>query len=284
VLKLPNFSVIKVDRSIQENYYLRLPSGPPTQADIWEGLPAWAEAEETCTGILITPRCDFAHDKTPVINYLPIISLNKYLLQFGGFGLVEQEIGRIRTNLRNTARSLGILEHLDLGLPPEMLSDLMDQGRLDISQTNATQQEKHLSDFQASSQRLAAASKLLESNVLSESDITAFTNKRELERLTRDVVRNAINDTFFLPPCTAILESPSVVLLRHIYTCRIEIFTTGLNGPVDQRSTPPRRPERMIRLKSPYIEALVSRLATLFTRVGIRDLPSGMVDAFAKIG
>jgi hypothetical protein len=273
-----------MDRSVQENYYLRLPSGLPTQADIWEGLPAWADAEESCTGILITPRCDFAHDKTPVINYLPIVSLKKYLLQFGGFGLVEQEVARIRTSLRNTASSLGILEFLDVGLPPEMLSDLMDKSRIDISQISTTQREKYLSEFQASSERLAAASKLREKSVLSESDITAFTNKRELDRLMRDLVKNAVSDTFFLPPCPAILELPSVVLLRHIYTCRIEILTTGLDDSLRQGSTPPRRPERMMRLKSPHIEALVSRLAALFTRVGTRDLPPSMVNTFATLG
>jgi hypothetical protein len=85
--------------SILESYYLRLPSGPPTQADIWEGLPAWADQEETCTGLLITPRCDFAHEKTPVVNYLPIIPLKQYVLRFAGFSYSYVQLTENRTTL-----------------------------------------------------------------------------------------------------------------------------------------------------------------------------------------
>jgi hypothetical protein len=37
-----------------------------------------------------------------------------------------------------------------------------------------------------------------------------------------------------------------------------------------------------VRLKSPYVEALVSRMAALFIRVGVRDLPADAVDEFAE--
>jgi hypothetical protein len=269
-----------MQHSIQESYYLRLPSGPPTQADIWDGLPAWADVDETCTGLLVTPRCDFAHDKTPVINYLPIISLKDYVLRFGGFSLIEQEISRTRNNLRNAARSLGILEHVNLEIPPTTVLDLIDQGLIDLSEKNANQRTKYLSEFRTYSQRLALMEQVLENRLLTERDISDFTSKRELEQMMRNLVRNVLNDTFFLPPCSAILESPCVVLLRHVYTCRIEVFAKGLNSSTALRIN--RRPERMIRLKSPYIEALVSRLAALFTRVGLRDLPSDTVDSFAR--
>ncbi len=40
-------------------------------------------------------------------------------------------------------------------------------------------------------------------------------------------------------------------------------------------------PVRLMRLKSPYIESLMSRFAALFTRVGTRDLPPELVDEFS---
>jgi hypothetical protein len=158
-----------------------------------------------------------------------------------------------------------------------MIVDLAEQGRLDISQMSPNQRAKNLNEFQTCSQRLASAFQLLDSDVLSVQNIVDFTNRRELDQLMRNLVRNAGTDTFFLPPCTAILEAPSVALLRHIYTCRIDIFDSGHDQRVNQQ------PERMIRLKSPYIEALVARLAALFTRVGTRDLSPLQIDAFARL-
>jgi hypothetical protein len=265
-----------MDAAIHQMYYLRLPSGPPTQADIWDGLPTWGGTQPFCTGILITPRCDLAHDKTAVINYLPILPLNEYLLRIGGFVVIEQELNRLKERLRQTARSLDIREVLDMGLPVDEILDLIGQGRLQTSVSNPKQLDKHIAEFRSLSELHGQLISIVDQDILSEADL-ALANPREVSLHKRDVIRNKLIDTYFLPPCPPLLPSPSVALLRHVYTCEIEALRNL--HKLDEK--PMRRPERMLRLKSPFIESLVARLAALFTRVGTRDLPQEAVDELA---
>jgi hypothetical protein len=218
-----------MDDSIHEMYYLRLPSGAPTQGDIWGALPAEVGSESNCTGIVITPRCDLAHDKTPAINYLPVISLNEYLRRIGGFDLVEQEMNAVRNRLRQAAAALHVAEVLDVGLPPREIVDLIDQGKLDTSISNTRQRQKQIDEFRTCSERLREVSELLKKDTLSESDLTSLPT-RELRRCRLALVRNTSSDSFFLPPCPRLLVAPSVVLLRYIYTCRIEVLTKSLGS------------------------------------------------------
>ncbi len=42
------------------------------------------------------------------------------------------------------------------------------------------------------------------------------------------------------------------------------------------------KPERLLRLKSPYLEALMTRFGALFSRVGVRDIPEDQLDKFLQ--
>src|SRR5262249_55154374 len=101
---------------VEDRYYHRMPAGGPNQGDVWSGLPGGPYSATHVSGIIITPRCDLAHDKTRLLNYVPIVSIDEYSSIFGGFALLGQEEGNVLQTQRNLASKLGVVELYDLGV------------------------------------------------------------------------------------------------------------------------------------------------------------------------
>src|SRR5260370_1942303 len=107
----------------EEAYYLRLPPGSPMQGDIWSNLPLPYSVSSVCMGILITPRCDLVHDKTPFANYLPLLPLEEFMALHGSFELLEQELQDAKQALRRVAEPVHMREVVDLELPTAPMLD-----------------------------------------------------------------------------------------------------------------------------------------------------------------
>jgi hypothetical protein len=150
-----------VDNTISDMYYIQLPTGGPTQGDIWSNLPSGSGASELCDGLVITPRCDFEHSKSPVLNYLPIITLEKYLLSVACFPQIEQIIGETRDGLRGKVAALNIDYLFDLGVPIDEiqheLGDLRAKGQLAKSKPV----EKAIAEFEVGIEKLKILTGLL---------------------------------------------------------------------------------------------------------------------------
>ena len=103
--------------TVAHMYYLQLPIGGPMQGDIWSRLPAGPLGDEECDGVIITPRCDFAHSKSPVLNFLPILSLENYLVKIACFGLLRNSLSDAYETARKKAKPIEIENLLELGVP-----------------------------------------------------------------------------------------------------------------------------------------------------------------------
>jgi hypothetical protein len=263
-----------MDDTIANMYYLQLPTGGPTQADIWDHLPGRSRGERCC-GLVVTPRCDFAHSKSPVLNYLPIIPFEDYLLSAACFPLLEQ----LRTEAKDVARSKGVALQIDqlfeLGMP--VVDVLAHALKVEAGRTaNSTGKAKRaLEEFISACERYDVIAQLLKKSTLTHQEALSAVNVRRWERLQRDLIKNNTSDTYFLPPSPPLIEVPSIVLLRYIYTCPIDLLE---DSGKSNESKP--LPERLLRLKSPFIESLMSKFAALFTRVGTRDLPDATISEF----
>src|SRR5688572_24126382 len=137
-----------VDSTIADMYYIQLPTGGPTQGDIWSSLPSGAGANKLCNGLVITPRCDFAHSKSPVVNYLPIVSLEEYLLSVACFPHIARALADTRESLRPAASVLGLDGLLDLGVPIEEIRNEVALLRPATSQARSKQIERADADFE----------------------------------------------------------------------------------------------------------------------------------------
>lgn len=63
-------------------------------AEDYDDFPVW--------GLVITARCDTAHEKVTLVNYLPVVRLEDWLLVDGGLALID----RITDNVSNAFRQL----------------------------------------------------------------------------------------------------------------------------------------------------------------------------------
>lgn len=273
---------------IEEAYYLRLPPGSPMQGDIWSNLPLPYSVPNTCAGILITPRCDLVHDKTPFANYLPLLSLEEFMASHGNFELLETELQDAREALKRAAEPLGIREVVELELPTASLIDsLMKNLQEKASEFGipASRLSKHLGAFSAAESRIDEVITLLAGVRVNDADVAPLCSSRAVLKYKLAVARNTVGDLHFLPPCPPFLESPCVVMLRRVVTCSIDFLRAAQNcisqGDWDllRKQTPtydlvgaPVKPERLLRLKTPYLESLMFRFGSFFGRVGVRDI------------
>jgi hypothetical protein len=281
---------------IEESYYLRLPSGPPMQGDIWSSLPLPYAPSATCTGIVITPRCDLVHDKTLSANYLPLLPLDEFMETHGHFELLEQELQDAEEALRRAAEPLDMKEVVELELPIEaLLAELLERPSEKASELGIAPArfEKYLTLFAAAKERIDRIKALLRQSRISVLEFSPQCNPKAATKYKLGVARNTVGDLHFLPPCKDLLDRASVVLLRRVATCSIDLLRLAENCMSQsdwdalraQQTTPDFRaaankPERLLRLKSPYLESLMFRFGAFFGRVGTRDIERHQLETY----
>jgi hypothetical protein len=263
--------------------YLRMPSGPPTQGDIWTGLSWWADQASTCTGLIITPRCDFSHEKTPVVNYLPIVSVSEFLRTDGGFRLISRELKKVDEAIRNTAKDARVIPFIELGISIGEIAKIKRSEPTD-SAASVAKLEKQLSTLLDQENRRKALDSAFGLNRLADNDLKNSISEKELTRFLNELVRNNVSDVHFMPPCPHLLSFSSVLLLRHVLTSPIKVLkTAGMcrtqedwvaatnADPIAGYAQNSPLPERILRVKSPFLESMMARFAALYGRIGVRD-------------
>lgn len=91
------------------DYYETVPGKEHKTGDVWSGLPLFgALGKQFGFGLVITPACDLSNRKVETITYVPIISVNRYMLSPAFLPEIYREILR-------TLSPLGLQEHLKIG-------------------------------------------------------------------------------------------------------------------------------------------------------------------------
>ena len=284
---------------VEDAFYLRLPSGLPMQGDIWCNLPMPYGTPSPSNGIIITPRCDLVNDKTPFLNYVPLLTVTEFLNAYGGFTLLERELYRAIEALRNAAEPLRVREMVDLQIPIEtILADMESDRERKAALLNVTPQrlEKYLTVFRECNARVDRIKKHLKKPRLSLTDISEFVHQKTVAAYKLEMAQNRIADLHFLPPCPPLLEQPCVATFRHIVTCGIDFLREAQfcmsqhdwDILREQKIRPDfagshSKPERLLRLKTPFLESLMFRLGTLFGRVGVREIDRHQLEGFLDI-
>ena len=176
----------------EDAYFIKRPSGPPMQGDIWTNLPQPFESSNLCTGVVITPRCDLTHDKTPVVNYLPIMSLNEFMLVQGGFRLVELEVRRGQEALQHAADLLGVIGVLDMGVPAtEILKTLLEPRLREEKDPKArTRLEQAIANFEGCRKRIEELESCLQLSTLAGERLVRSVPAKTIYKYKADIARN----------------------------------------------------------------------------------------------
>lgn len=247
-----------------ETYYRRLPSRAHSTGDLWRALPTFDLLPQKFTaGLVITPACDLANDKTPTISYLPIIPVSEYLLAVHSYGCVRPVILEL----------LGKAKRQDLGVlfprSPEPSLDDLSQVEQEIStiapQGNAS--KRILDGVRVLSRTSEAPGIRLQwlSSCISEAKWSTL-----LERI---VSNSHADDIHFLPPdglspdFSAIVQ-PSVALFRVPLTLQRSWFDRQMSNEAPQALDPLKTGT----LNAPFLTDLLTRFARLYIRIGSPDL------------
>lgn len=246
----------------------------------------------TCSGLIITPRCDFSHDKTPVVNYLPIVSVSEFIQSGGGFRLVHRECKKAEDAFKKTATEMRATHLVELGLS---VSEIEDLTRSDSTTVEPGKLAKQLATLREHENRKKALIDALGLKRLTKDQLKDWVPEKEVTKLVNEMVRNNVSDVHFMPSCPPLLPSPSVLLLRHVLTspisvlkaagsCRVQAdwMAAMVSNPIPGYSQNSLLPERILRVKSPFLESAMARFAALYGRIGVRDLDAEELEEFVE--
>ena len=266
-----------------KKYYITIPSGSPMQGDIWTNLPFYECDLPFRFALLITPKCDFAHEKTKVFNYIPALSINEYMSYQGYSRLLNEELNRKLNALYNLNIQLFSYALLEIGASKK---DVCKKMRAECSAGDKKTIAK-IDKFEVLTKEIMLLRQLIDRHKLNKMEIESTIKEKDVKRHLDQIVRNQITDLHFLPACPPFLENPSVLFLRYLSTCHIDIINTACNcvneddwkfhclkkeATIEVFKLCKNKPERILRLKSPYLENLMNRIGLLYLRVGTPDL------------
>ena len=265
-----------------KKYYLSIPSGDPSQGDIWTNLPFFDFDMPLKHSLLITPRCDFAHEKAKVFNYIPATSLNDYMVCHGFSRLLIEELNRKIIALHHLDIPLSAYAFLGIGVSEKVVLEKMK----DEFDPNDKKVKKKIKKYEELIGQISSIRKVYDQKTINNSEIKAVVKDKEIKRHIDLVIRNQINDLHFLPAFPPLLTEPSVLFLRYLSTCPIQILNTACKcvAEEDWKSQCQKddaiyfmkyckeKPDRILRLRSPYLENLMNRIGLLYLRIGTPDL------------
>lgn len=279
-----------------KKYYLSLPIGKPNQGDIWINLPFPAYDIPFIFSLVITPRCDFVHEKADVFSYLPALYFDEYLSYFGFFSILNEEINRLNNALTGLNIQLSSFSLLEIGVSAtdvlsQMKKEIIDKS--DSSKRIRTQINK----YEEIVLKINHIKSLLDKHRIENSDVMKVIKSKDITRHRQNVIHNQVIDLHFLPPCPPLLEKPLVLFLRHICTCHIKLLKTAHNSVNEDDwkgrckkfenqikifNLCSKKPDRILRLRSPYLENLMNRIGFLFLRIGVPDFSKSEFKTFLK--
>lgn len=257
------------------------------QGLIFDGCIAEAYSNCDVLGIIITARCDLAHNKAPVYNYLPIVQFNDWL-SHDGFDLLQKQatieaFNKIKSFLTEQRHSPAIVDSIS----PRVVLDTLFPVPVAPAPSSAHNQFKTLVDKYESVQNSTKGN--------------ASLLYKDYSKLAQSIIKSCVkqltNGYYFLPKVKPSESDPGyVVLLRQVKSlpailgrsipegidaekyesiCKVDQNLYGhlsfqhreLIQPVGQ-------------LISPNIEHLLQCFCSLFSRIGLTDIDEPLLSRF----
>jgi hypothetical protein len=252
---------------------------------------AFADRYSSCpvTGLVITARCDFAQDKYPVVNYVPVVPFSAWL-RADGFDIIKDRcVKQVEAEIKKLLEDWGIAESVLLA---NTLRQVIESYLL---QLDARQRKK----LEQRGLKVVERWELLESSADGQHVKLASQFGSIIEAVVKDLLGYKLSGHYFLPAVTPSEgDDAHVALLREAsYLPRVLSIELS-NGLVSESPLFVANPHwsRWIRLDSPddmampiglvpspYIEHLLQSFGMLFGRIGIVDAPKSLVAAMCEI-
>lgn len=257
--------------------------GEFTQGTVFSCSYAESYQDTSVFGLVITARCDAAQDKTQIYNYIPLVSLNDWVLADGA----NIAMDRIHADCLNTLKNY---------LKNESLSEslLHTKGVDEIYEAHFRHKEN---DGRSATrcQKVKAAMDAYKENMKHRASCDSIearrdhlkSNANKVESVVKELTDNRLAGFYLLQQMPTLSGDSGnyVALLReihHIPTSLVREIVAGLSKDVwalrnDKRMRCPRfygdddLAAPVAKLKSPWIEHLMQQFSMLFSRIGVTD-------------
>ena len=220
------------------------------------------------------------------MNYLEIVSFDEFVATQGAALLIEEDIARGRNTLKSIVSQLPNSSLLNIGVDAERVLESLTTDTEAVSKVSS----KLLEDLASKVKRIQALRDALVQSAFSNAELEQLVGAKAVRQFREKVIRNQTSDLHFLPAFPSPLGAPSLILLRSISTCSFSYLLRAHNSQNDREWEQVRvshpihegergfaRPERVARLKAPYLQSLMARVGALFARVGVPDLPESLI-------
>lgn len=244
-----------------------------------------------CFGIVITARCDIAQDKFPVLNYIPIVSLDDWL-EVDGFEILHQRAisdvtGRLNSALAAASIAKSILHSQT---PRQVHESFFDSPTADKKLKGAAQK------FLEVVERLEALFHARRDDRTRICDI--YEGYASLARgLVKELAQNRLTGYYFLP---SVMPDDGargyVALMREVSRLPRALALKIADGLENEDQQFKSHPEWMAsvsfdhhlfampvgELPSPTIEHFLQSFSSLFGRIGLDDLEENYITTIVE--
>lgn len=257
------------------------------KAEDYSGRPVW--------GVVITARCDTAHEKTPQVNYLPLVTIEDWLLGHGGLISLDKDEAEVLNKFKSLLKKRGLEESLLLVHDVDTIVNTHFSNTSDSQSENSKQAKEFLKDCEVAgllANRLDVLRKCLLHPLPNGFGIKAALPdaRKSVESVVKDLVTHKLAGYYFIPSIGSLSEKVSdngyVVLLReihHVSRRGVIALTEGVSSDSD-----PKNHSNLCfdcfdfalpvaELTSPWTEHLLQSFCNLFGRIGIADADKRIV-------
>jgi hypothetical protein len=266
------------------------------QGTIFSGAMAERYSVAPVHGLVITARCDLAHGKAPLINYLPVVSIGDWMVREYADDIVEYLWNETWGKLRSYLSNVGLSQSLLVTVSPQQIRDAIIEPKADTERVF----NKFLPKWDEALLQLQVLEPLLAQRVRPLSDLHAALkiNRRHAVNEFRRCIQQNMTGYYFLPAVRPDDDGEGwIVLLRSVQNlppalahelagglsrrdyeqlCKTEERFRGrldFNGTLDDFAMP------VGQINSPFLEHLMQTFSAMFARVGTDDIPDEHIEA-----
>jgi hypothetical protein len=257
--------------------------GEFTQGTVFSCAYAEDYLDSPVYGLVITARCDAAHDKTPIFSYIPVVSLHAWML-YDGANMAMDRLraecqGKLRKALKDASLSESLLETKSMDEIYEMhfktrvsekgwttrcekIRDTMDiYARTQCLRTEIHRKEERKHHLTSQPSMVDAVVKELTGNRL-----PGFYLLRDMPSLSGDEVNYValLREIHHIPK--NLTREIVVGLAKDVWAERGNVGVRCPRFVADDDLAAP-----VAKLKSPWIEHLMQNFTMLFARIGVVD-------------
>jgi hypothetical protein len=261
-------------------------------AEGYQATPVW--------GLVITARCDTAHDKVIVVNYLPVVRVEDWFRRQGGAIVLEKSLLELKTKFAGLLKKNELSDSLlEVYLPSKIAEDYFPPLNGRPANNKERSQQADSEKASALANEIADVTRALQTNHLhTPYQHSLLANKTSItQAVVTELISHKQSGYYFLPEIGELTEHPSpygyVVLLREVRTIYRETAQLVIEGLSKSTIDPGKEPTGLsfdifdfaypiAEVRSPWIEHLLQIFCTMFGRIGLDDIDKKMATTIAK--